>query len=74
MQKAIELLKNKANELGRLPKKADFTSEEICYIKAKLGPWNRALERAELKEVSPHYLEKKQKIVEKRANKKQNRQ
>ena len=42
---AINLLKDKAKKLGRLPKKSDFLPGEICLIKAKLGPWNRALEQ-----------------------------
>lgn len=70
MQRAIELLKDKEREVKRLPKKSDFTNEEVCYIKAKLGAWNRALEAAELKEVSTHYLAKRQRVAEKRANKK----
>ena len=48
---AINLLKDKAEKLGRLPKKSDFVPGEICLIKAKLGPWNRALEQAGLKEI-----------------------
>lgn len=63
---AIALLVNKANALNRLPKKSDFTPLEISKIKSKLGPWNRALERAGLKEISPLYLVKRAKILEKR--------
>ena len=47
---AIELLKNKCTELGRLPKRADFADNDVCLIKQKLGPWPRALEAAGLKE------------------------
>lgn len=47
---AAELLLKKANELGRIPKKADFEPLEISRIKAYLGPWPRALEYAGLKE------------------------
>lgn len=65
-EQAILLLQNKAKQLDRLPKRSDFSNEEVCLIKAKLGPWNRALERAGLKEVSLHYLAKKQKVKEKR--------
>lgn len=68
---AIELLQKKSQEIGRLPKKSDFTKEEICLIKAKLGPWNRALETAGLKEVSEHYIAKKEKVKIKRQLKKQ---
>lgn len=48
---AIKMLVEKSEELGnRLPKRSDFTSEEACFIKQKLGPWPRALEEAGLKE------------------------
>ena len=47
---AIELLKNKFAELGRPPKRADFSDSDVCLIKQKLGPWPRALEAAGLKE------------------------
>ena len=70
---AIKLLQDKAKEVERLPKKSDFTSSEICFIKAKLGPWNRALESAGLKEVSSHYIAKREKVKEKRKMKKQNK-
>ena len=68
---AINLLKDKAKKLRRLPKKSDFLPGEICLIKAKLGPWNRALEQAGLKEISAHYLEKREKVKQKRQQKKQ---
>ncbi|MEE1143897.1 MAG: hypothetical protein UHT63_00890 [Acutalibacteraceae bacterium] len=48
-QWAIDILKLKANELGRLPKKEDFDEVTRSRIKAFLGPWPRALEKAELK-------------------------
>ena len=47
---AIELLIEKKNALGRLPKKSDFDAETVCFIKQKLGPWPRALEKAGLKD------------------------
>ena len=65
-QDAINMLQIKANELGRLPKKSDFLPVEISRIKAKLGPWNRALEKANLKEVSPLYLQKRERINKKK--------
>ena len=49
-QYAITLLKGKFDEVGRLPKKSDFDSETVCFIKQKLGAWNRALESAGLKQ------------------------
>lgn len=47
---AQELLQQKAEELGRLPKKDDFDEPTRSRIKAFLGPWPRALEFAGLKE------------------------
>ena len=49
-QWAIAELKKKCDELGRLPKKADFDEVMRARIKAFLGPWPRALEAAGLKE------------------------
>lgn len=70
---AIKLLTDKFTKLERLPKKSDFSSSEVCLIKAKLGPWNRALEEAGLKEVSPHYTAKKERVHQKRIQKKENK-
>ncbi len=50
---AEELLRQKAEELGRLPKKDDFDELTRSRIKAFLGPWPRALEAAGLKEAKP---------------------
>ena len=47
---AIETLRQKNDELGRLPKKTDFDVATLSRIKAFLGPWPRALETAGLKE------------------------
>jgi len=49
---ALALLRNKQAELGRRPKRSDFAPEEVCFIKQKLGPFPRALEKAGLKEVT----------------------
>ena len=48
---AIEQLKLKQEELGKLPKKDDFDEATRSRIKAFLGPWPRALEAAGLKEI-----------------------
>ena len=48
---AVGLLCEKAEELGRLPKKDDFDEITRSRLKAFLGPWPRALEVAGLKEV-----------------------
>ena len=47
---ATEQLTDKYKELGRIPKKEDFDDGTRSRIKAFLGPWPRALERAGLKE------------------------
>ncbi len=49
-EKAILLLKKKAEALGRLPHRGDFEEDEVVFVKACLGPWPRALEAAGLKE------------------------
>ncbi|MEE0858925.1 MAG: hypothetical protein U0M12_05615 [Acutalibacteraceae bacterium] len=54
-QWAIEQLKNKSEELGRVPKKDDFDDATRSRIKAFLGPWPRALEAAELKTPSKRH-------------------
>ena len=48
---AAQQLRQKAEELGRLPTKADFDGATKARIKAFLGPWPRALEAAGLKEI-----------------------
>ena len=47
---AIDALVAKHNELGRTPQKTDFDEPTRARIKAFLGPWPRALEKAGLKE------------------------
>ncbi|MCM1114464.1 MAG: hypothetical protein NC397_03110 [Clostridium sp.] len=47
---AIEQLQKKHTALGRIPQKSDFDSSTLSRIKAFLGPWPRALEKACLKE------------------------
>ncbi len=44
-------MQKKLSEKGeiRYPKRSDYHPEEICAIKAFLGPWPRALEEAGLK-------------------------
>lgn len=49
LELAVKMLTNKAQYLNRQPKKSDFTPEEVCFIKQKLGPWPRALEKCGLK-------------------------
>ena len=47
---AVGLLQAKQAEIGRLPHKSDFDVVTLSRIKAFLGPWPRALEKAGLKE------------------------
>lgn len=47
---AMEALRAKAKDLGRVPIKTDFTETNRIKIKQALGPWPRALEAAGLKE------------------------
>lgn len=46
---AKKLLREKGEQLGRLPKKDDFSEIDMTRIKAYLGPWPRALEKAGIK-------------------------
>ncbi len=48
---AVACLREKQEQLGRLPKKDDFDQPTRSRIKAYLGPWPRALEAAGLKQV-----------------------
>ena len=54
MTDAIRLLREKQSALdaageNRLPRRSDFSEQEVNQIKAALGPWPRALEAAGLK-------------------------
>ena len=67
---AEELLRQKYNESGRLPKKDDFDEITRSRIKAFLGPWPRALEAAGIKEpkVFPEKSRKRKKAATKSKN------
>ncbi|MDD4774317.1 MAG: hypothetical protein PHZ09_12075 [Eubacteriales bacterium] len=52
---AVRLLADKQRLLSesgidRYPRRSDFRPDEVCAIKAFLGPWPRALEAAGLKQ------------------------
>ena len=64
---AIDLLRQKAEEVGRVPYKDDFDEPTRSRIKAFLGPWPRALEAAGLKE--PRMVPEKSKKRKKAATK-----
>lgn len=46
----LDLLRKKAEETGRLPRKSDFSAQDVNKIKGLFGPWPWALEQAGLKE------------------------
>lgn len=50
---AVSELQRKQKETGYLPLKSDFDVVTLSRIKAFLGPWPRALEKAGLKEKGP---------------------
>lgn len=50
---AVSMLQTKYAETGRLPMKSDFDVVTLSRIKAFLGPWPRALEKAGLKNARP---------------------
>ena len=54
-QQAVAILREKYEELGRLPTKNDFEDGDgkVGFIKGVLGPWPRALEKAGLKTPAP---------------------
>lgn len=58
---AEELLRQKYQEIGRLPQKEDFDDVTRSRIKAFLGPWPRALESAGIKEARAKPDKKKRK-------------
>ena len=69
-ENCVSLLLEKYETLKRLPKKSDFSDDEVAMIKSYLGPWPRALETAGVKEPNPL---KEQKKRDKRERQKANR-
>ena len=55
----INLIREKTQELKRLPKKSDFDIETASMIKSYFGPWPRALESAGVKGSDPEKLRQK---------------
>ena len=75
-EKSIQLLIDKQKLLDesgitRYPQRSDFDDEEVCAIKAFLGPWPRALEAAGLK--TPRDDDRPQRNKEKRIKSKHRR-
>lgn len=58
-EECIFLLRQKAEELGRFPKKSDFDVMTVSRIKSFFGPWPRALEQAGVKKPNPRRIQKK---------------
>ena len=67
-----ELLRQVAEREKRLPKKSDFSQQDVNRIKGFFGPWPWALEAAGLKE-SKHE-QRKEKNYQKRMRAKENRE
>ena len=65
------MLREIANKEGRLPKKSDFSVDDVNRIKGFFGPWPWALEEAGLKKSKQD--ERKQRNYEKRQRAKANR-
>lgn len=62
-EELYDVLRMKAEELGRLPIKNDVVCAE--YFKQRFGPWPRILEQAGLKPVSEVHLRRKDKYKKK---------
>lgn len=68
-EQLCQYLRSMASRLGHLPRKEDVPAFD--YIKKRLGPWPRALERAELKSVSDRHRKKlENKVLTKHMKKK----
>lgn len=63
-EELCERLRKLFKELGRLPKKEDMPG--AYYVKKRLGPWPRALEKAGLKPVSAKVEQKRERYKEKK--------
>lgn len=67
----INMLREVAEKEGRLPKKSDFSNDDVNRIKGLFGPWPWALEAAGLKESKQE--ERRQRNYQKRQRLKQNK-
>ena len=72
-EQCIALLRQKAQALGRLPQKSDFSPEVMGQIKNILGPWPRALERAGLLAHNTRQEQKLQKRIRTKRRRTQNK-
>ena len=67
-EELLQIIRDKTEELGRLPIKRDVPDHSL--IKARFGPWPRALEAAGVKEVSAVYLNRINRKKERKQEKK----
>lgn len=67
----IELLRKVAEKEGRLPRKSDFSNDDVNRIKGYFGPWPWALEAAGLKESKE--AERKEKNIARRQRSRERR-
>ena len=59
-KRLIKLLRDRAEELGRKPKKQDMTGKEVGAIKKVFGKWCYALEASGIQVPSEETLERRQ--------------
>ncbi len=63
----IKLLQCVAEKEGRLPKKSDFSNDDVNRIKGFFGPWPWALEAAGLKESKKEERKEKNRLKHQRS-------
>lgn len=70
-EELCEIVRTYARKLGRTPKKDEVPGSR--YIKSRLGPWPRVLEKAGVKEVSKVYERRAEARKEKRKKQRERR-
>lgn len=65
MERLIKLMRDKAEELGRRPKKTDMNSKDLGPIKKCFGKWCYALEASGLQKPSPETIERRKNKMKK---------
>ena len=65
MERLIKLMREKAEELGRRPKKSDMDSKDLGPIKKCFGKWCYALEASGLQQPSPETVERRRNKMKK---------
>ena len=64
-EELLQIVRDFTQQEGRAPERCDLLCDVV--LKQRFGPWNRVLEKAGVRSVSPRYLEKRRRIKEKRA-------